>query len=204
MAKGIDRAVPFTKMKSLELLKKYNYTFIGRYLSQSAWKALTPKEAKLISDAGLYIVSVYQDSNNKDSYFTTQRGKADAYRAVQYASKLVQPTGTPIYFAVDYDAGASSRSLARVYAYFAAVIPIVESWGYDVGVYGSHDVCKLVRNKFGLKYAWQTKAWSKGKRYINASLYQSEVDIPLPENASFGNVDINESNGAGGGWKVKE
>jgi hypothetical protein len=203
VAKGIDRAVPFKKTSELLDLKKFGYTFIGRYLSKSTWKALPKPEARLISLNGLYIVSVYQNSNNKPEFFTPSRGTADAKDALIKAISIGQPKGSPIYFAVDFDAYSSAQSMSKVYSYFDAVIKVFKGTGYDVGIYGSYGTCDSVQKKFGLKYVWQTLAWSKRKVLPNANLYQYKIDLPLPENPSFGNVDLNESNGVGGGWKAK-
>lgn len=203
MSKGIDRAVPFSKWSELIELRKHGYTFIGRYLSKSAWKALTKTEARRIALNDLYIVSVYQNNNNKPEFFTQARGIADAKDALIKAYSVGQPKGSPIYFAVDFDAYSSAQSMSKVYSYFAGVISVFKGTGYDVGIYGSYGTCKSVRDKFGLKYVWQTLAWSKRKVLDDANLYQWKIDTPLPENARFGNVDLNESNGVGGGWKPK-
>jgi hypothetical protein len=203
VAKGIDRAVPFRKASEVLELKKHGYTFIGRYLSKSAWKALTKPEARLIALNGLYIVSVYQNANNKAELFTKNRGVSDAKDALIKAISIGQPKGTPIYFAVDFDAYASSHAMSQVYTYFSGVVSVFKGSGYDVGVYGSYGTCKSVRDKFGLLYVWQTVAWSRKKVLPNYNLYQHKVDVALPENRAFGNVDLLESNGNGGGWKPK-
>jgi hypothetical protein len=203
MAKGIDRAVPFSKWSELIELRNHGYTFIGRYLSKYAWKALTKTEARRIALNDLYIVSVYQNSGNGAQFFTTSRGVADAKDALIRAISVGQPKGSPIYFAVDFDAYSSAKSMSSVYSYFAGVLSVFKNSGYDVGIYGSYGTVKSVRAKFGLKYVWQTLAWSKKKVLDDANLYQWKIDTPLPENARFGNVDLNESNGAGGGWKPK-
>lgn len=200
MGKGIDRAVPFRSMKDLMKIKKYGYTFIGRYLSRSLWKSLSLKESKLISDAGMYVVSVYQNSNNKPSYFTSARGVQDAQDAIRRAHGVAQPLGSVIYFAVDFD--TNHATIDQVQAYFDAVYPIVNNAGYHVGVYGSYFTCSCVRVKLPHIRVWQTVAWSKGNVLKDAHLYQSKIDTPLPEAKELGNVDLLTSNGNAGGWKV--
>lgn len=206
MAKGIDRAVPFKKATEIAELKKHGYVFIGRYLSKSTWKALTKSEARLISAGGLHVVSVYQNGNNNAAYFTESKGIADAKDALIKAISVGQPKGFPIYFAVDFDAYASASSMSKVYTYFQGVVKMFKGTGYDVGIYGSYGTCKSVQAKFGLKYTWQTYAWSKGKVLDPApSLYQWKNDTLLPGNinSSIGKVDLNVSNGYGGGWRIK-
>ena len=62
--KGIDCATALTAAKALEF-KEDGYTFVGRYtVPEGSWKALTADEVKAISDAGLYIVSVYETQRN--------------------------------------------------------------------------------------------------------------------------------------------
>lgn len=202
MTKGIDRATAFTQAEC-EILKAHGYSFIGRYYSTSAWKRLTAKEAGIISAAGLYVVSVYQDGGRGKKDFTAARGAAHAAEAIKQARACRQPEGTPIYFAVDFDA-SSAGGLGNVVTYFRAVMGAMEGSGYEPGVYGCADVTDVVIlascNK--MRYKWQTVAWSKGE-ITDYNLLQYKIDIPLPEAPTkLRNVDLCKSNGNGGGWRV--
>ena len=197
MGKGIDRARPITGSEARQLAG-YGYTFVGRYICGGDWKRLSTIEAEVISKAGLYIVSIFQLSNNEVSDFTYEKGQAHGKQAVSQARSLGQPKRTPVYFAVDFDAD-TDQDIAAVQAYFKGVKETMAGSGYYVGVYGSYGVL----GKLCLPYKFQTRAWSRGKIWSDVHLYQSAIDIDLPEKKSFGPVDLVKSNGAAGGWKVK-
>jgi hypothetical protein len=200
MSKGIDRATAFTQAEC-EILKAHGYSFIGRYYSLSAWKRLTLKEAQRISAAGLFVVAVYQDAGRDKKSFTAARGAIHAANAIQQAKACGQPVGTPIYFAVDFDAKGAG-GLGNVVTYFGAVVKGLAGSGYTAGVYGSADVTDVVATVKGVTHKWQTIAWSKGE-VTNYNLLQYKIDTPLPEAPTkLRNVDLCKSNGNGGGWKV--
>lgn len=200
--KGIDRAMPLSAEEA-KTLASYGYTFAGRYYSDSAWKRLTIAEAKRISASGMYIVAIFQNANNAASLFTKAIGEAHAESAVRQAIALGQPKNTPIYFAVDFEADTAAE-LEAVHTYFTAIVERLKGTGYTAGVYGSYTVVSFVATKVaGVMFKFQTKAWSNKKQLPSANLYQKACDCPLPERPSFGNVDLVDSNGAGGGFKIK-
>jgi len=209
MPEGMDRATPFTTMEELHCLKtSWGISFVGRYYSQSAWKSLTRQEAELISSAGLYIVTVYQDANNTPAYFSAERGDEDCQRATRLAAAVGQPFGTPIYFAVDMEAAAGSDAMNRVLDYFRGVLRTMQQQtqaggghAWKLGVYGSHDTVAAVTAQVpGITHRWQTYAWSRGKVLPACELYQYENDVKQP--CSGDPVDKVRSSGDGGGFRV--
>jgi hypothetical protein len=133
MAEGIDRAVPFTKEADLDCLIDNGVTFIGRYYKPKhsdgsiSDYVLTRDEALLISGKGLFLVTVYQDSGNDAGHFTYDKGINDCSEAIERAIEVGQPAGTPIYFAVDYDAAGSS-TIDNVKYYFYGVIDKMQEY----------------------------------------------------------------------------
>lgn len=127
-------------------------TFVGRYYAVlNASKSLTLAEAQAISAAGLYIVSIWQESADYAGYFTFSRGRSDGLNAFSKAANDLSQTGnTPIYFAVDFD--ATSADQQAVLDYFSGVrqgyndyLQQQRQYGepqtpYRIGVYGSYDV----------------------------------------------------------------
>lgn len=201
MAKGIDRAVKFKTLRDLQEIAKLGYTFVGRYLTHSpaSWKALDKQEAKLISDAGMYVVSVYQGSGNRADYFTQTQGVIDAHRALDAAGRVGMPKNGVIYFAVDYD---TSKYIDGVYKYFNGVSSVLSNTAHRIGVYGSYKTCTNVPRVIPeVDFKWQTLAWSQGKK-CDYNLYQHKIDTYIPENKKLQGYDLNLSNGNGGGWKV--
>ncbi|MEK8131994.1 glycoside hydrolase domain-containing protein [Paenibacillus filicis] len=193
MAKGFDCATPLTA----SLVKQFasqGFTFVGRYLAEAgSWKRLSPAEAKLISDAGLYIVSFFERYANRVREGAAA-GTADGKLALRYAQEVGQPVGSTIYAAVDYDAPAGDFNAIEAYirAFDAQIT------GYEAGVYGSYYVVKAMHERGVTAKLMQTYAWSRGLKYDAISIYQYKNDVIVN---GIG-IDYNESNGNAGGWKV--
>lgn len=198
MTKGLDTTKAYTSVQ-LDKLAKYGYTFITRYLSHSTWKALTADEAIRISKSGLWLVSIYQSSANSKEYFSYAKGVSDAHDALQLAKGVGQPSGSTLYFAVDYE--TTKADIANVQEYFKGVSEVIVGTGYGVGVYGSYYTVTSVTTAL---FKFQTIAWSYGKICdYTKGMYQFKCDTVLPEDRGFANVDLIDSKGNAGGWKVK-
>ncbi|MCM3270934.1 DUF1906 domain-containing protein [Paenibacillus elgii] len=210
MGEGIDRAAPFTTAEPLDCLLRNGITFIGRYYSSSEWKNLTRTEAELISSRGLYIVAVFQDAANYADYFTYERGINDCSAAIARALNVGQPCGTPIYFAVDFEAHTGDPALGQVEAYFEGVQKTMRQHAaanggdkWELGVYGTYDVVTYIANWImDITYVWQTYAWSSGQEFGGWNLYQYEDDRSLAACGAAGVIDRVRSNGNGGGFQV--
>ncbi|MGG1236765.1 DUF1906 domain-containing protein [Brevibacillus formosus] len=211
MAKGIDYAGKNNSTKSnLRAIKDEGYKFIGRYYGESDWKRLTKEEARLISDAGLYIVAVYQNGGRDIDEFTYTNGKKACRSAIRQAEEAGQPYDTPIYFAVDMQIDSNSEFEA-IDDYFRGIVKEMKNYkqdnngdGFKIGVYGSYYVVKYIDEKVsGVTYLWQCKAWSGGEDYKNRDLYQYSIDKPLKlNNGNTIYVDFCESTGSAGGFQV--
>jgi hypothetical protein len=170
--------------------------FACRYLvpEQYAWKRLTRSEAEFITAAGMQIISVFETSASRAAKGTAA-GRADGAAAYKEAQLICQPTGTAIYFAVDYDAQPADYDSIEAYLRTAGEqIP-----GYEVGVYGSYAVIEEMARRGAAKHFWQTYAWSRRQMSQAANIYQYKNDISM-----FGiGVDLNESFGNEGFWNTK-
>jgi hypothetical protein len=149
---GVDTSAPLSQATA-NAVYAAGYAFIMRYYTQYDYdKKLTLPEAQRICDAGLQIVSVYQDANNSPSCFDADKGTDDATKAYDYARDIIgQPQTSVIYFAVDYDASLSDIN-GCINDYFTSVRSVFNSHSnyYRVGVYGSGLVCDKIFNEFGL------------------------------------------------------
>jgi hypothetical protein len=193
MAKGFDCATPLTASKAREFAGQ-GYTFVGRYLADAgSWKRLSPAEAQAITDAGLYIVSLFERYANR-AREGARAGEFDGMLALQYAREVGQPEGSAIYFAVDYDAPKSDFDFIE--AYMRAADQKIA--GYELGVYGSYSVVKAMYERGVATKLMQTSAWSRGLKFDPISIYQYEHDITVNGIA----IDLDESNGDAGGWKA--
>lgn len=136
------------------------YRSIIRYYSRSTWKRLTPDEALTLCAAGLSLVAVYQNRQDRKADFSRKKGLQSARHAIEYASEVIfQPAGSAIYFAVDFDASDGDIADA-VGPYFAGVKEAfaADDDTYRIGVYGSGEVCRAVLASGTARFAWLAAA----------------------------------------------
>lgn len=145
-ALAADCATILTTEKAKSLYNN-GYRYIGRYLTGTMAggvpKNLTRKEAEIILDAGLNFFPIFQTEGYYNSYFTQEQGRADAYEAIDAATKLGIPAGTIIYFAVDYDC-MDYQITDNVIPYFEAVNYVMSDSIYQTGIYGTRNACTRV------------------------------------------------------------
>ncbi len=182
MIKGIDCASKLTA-DSAAKIKAEGYAFAGRYLvpPEKYRKALTADEAKLITDAGLKLLTVYETTAER-AKGGAAAGAADARTAVECALRLKMPKSGAIYFAVDF--GAAESDMPAIREYLAAARINLE--GYRLGVYGSYAVIEAVADITDCR--WQCVGWSYGKKSDRRHVYQAQFN----KYAGGVNVDINE------------
>lgn len=169
MTKAIDSATSITSATA-QALKDAGIRIVARYLTGAF--AMTTDEVHATMSAGLKIISIYETNPTNVDYFTQAQGISDAQAAVQAATGLGQPIGTPIYFTVDYDAQVSD--LGAISDYFAGIRSAIGQ--YKVGLYGSY---RVVTSTIDTDYRWQTLAWSGGQVASNIHLYQSQNDVQV-------------------------
>jgi hypothetical protein len=138
---------PWNTTAKLTSLAASGVTTIFRYYNYSnsqrlPEKCLTLAEAQAISAQGISIGVVFQQGQNGPSDFTEIKGYEAGRRAYRYAQNDIgQPSGSGIYFSVDFDASASEiknfvtpffKGIQRAFNEVSGSQPI-----YRVGVYGS-------------------------------------------------------------------
>jgi peptidoglycan hydrolase-like protein with peptidoglycan-binding domain len=152
---------------SVASLHAAGVTGVVRYLSHDATgKNLSNAEAHLLMSASppIDVAVIWESTANRVNSGRTG-GVADAVDALAQAHSFGMPTGRPIFFACDYDAGpdactnylrgaASVIGLGRVGLY-AGYVPIVSAF-----------------DKKLITYGWQTYAWSGGRWDVRAQLRQ--------------------------------
>lgn len=146
--------------------------YVGRYLSHSTWKGLTNVEATMIKTAGMDIFSIYESNPTSPSYFTEVKGKSDAIDAISLAQSVGQPSGTAIYFTVDYD--AQPKDFPAILAYFQSVKANLGE--FKLGAYGSYAVLNFLYSANIADYHFQTVAWSHGQHCNFLNIYQYQCD----------------------------
>lgn len=158
--------------------------WVARYFSPDASKNLTAAEVHDYPAAGLGIVTVFESTTGRATGGYAA-GMADARLAEQQRAAAGLPTTHVHYFAVDQD-----TSWASVQAYFDGAI----AWlGIGrVGCYGGFPVIEGAA-AHGIRYLWQTTAWSAGRWSTHATIRQTGAttlsggaDIDQAEVPDFG------------------
>ena len=156
--------------------------FVVRYHDASGGtsaKCLDAAEVASLHSAGLYIDVCYETCGGAPgiegcpagvAYFTPAQGTFDAQTALARAAACGQPSSSPIYFAIDYD--ASDADLATITEYFNAIYTQFAG-AHPIGVYGSYRVVEYAGHNWpGVPYRWQTYAWSGTQLSGFVSIYQ--------------------------------
>lgn len=128
-----------------KILKNNGYDIVGRYISGEF--ATSVEELTNILNAGLNVFPIYETGSYQTSYFSAEQGTSDAIAAVEACRSFGIPEGTTIYFTVDYDMeGYQITSL--VLPYFEAIYNKFNNaqLNYNIGIYGSRNVCSQVIN----------------------------------------------------------
>ena len=172
---GMDTSVNCTQFASK--IVAAGIKFVARYYSRFPSKTLKLPEARALSVAGLQLLTVYQDSNDKLEFFTADIGTKQAEKALNLAAGIGQPEGSAIYFAADFDP-VPDDARGPVMEYFHAVHDVFANSPYSVGIYGSGLTCRLIRDSGFAKFTWLSQ--SVGFREYRAFLPQADVVQAAP------------------------
>lgn len=206
MGVGMDASTNCSSQASC--LKSRGMEFVARYYSGNSAnsKNLTKSEAIALSNAGLYLIAVYEDNPTSYSYFSYNRGKQDGQAAFNYAKNTIgQPVGTHIFFAVDYDA-SDTETKGNILQYFTGVQDAIKAastsqiMDYYIGVYGSGAVCDYIYNNITYVYRrWlaMSTGWRGSSGYTNWNIKQSTGGTIC----TIG-YDADTSDNSGMGWQV--
>jgi hypothetical protein len=153
-------------------LRKAGVKFVCRYLSHdTSGKNLTRAEAEALSNAGVWIVVVWESGASR-ALKGRAAGASDAAAAAKQAKDCGMPGDRPIYFAVDFDATSGQQAAINAYLDGAASVLGRER----VGLYGGYGPVKRALDGRHASWAWQTYAWSRGLWDGRAQLQQYSND----------------------------
>ena len=184
-------------------LVQMGFSSVGLYyFEQSNIKDLLTRDIAIsCSQAGLFVYAYYENGFPiKATYFTAQRGYADAHSAYRRAVAAGQPAGKPIRFTVDYDAPVDD--LLVIETYFRSILDTLESLKpvYAPAVYGSWRVIQHLRAANLVKN--DTLAQSTEWAGYDAGRQQAQI-IQGPETRVLEILaDVGTTNGNAGGWQV--
>lgn len=213
MAQGFDSAAAISTTSRVNLVLNNGGTFVGRYLNvlTNYHEGLTSSEVTRISDAGLYIVSLYEtNSNTSPPSFSSSLGTTEANNAIALAENLGQPNNTPIYFCIDCNP-TQSQLTSYIVPYFQSIKTVLASAtlnpnGYKMGIYGSKLVCSYIRGTYSAteRYTYIVdKNWyDSNPSFTDWNLRQYKWNYALSTSDPTFLVNYVESSSyGGGGWK---
>lgn len=197
---GCDTATTLDSSK-IQALANLGMTVVGRYLPGSNYPIGTAEKKRLLSN-NFSIVSIWEKgSPTSVNYFSTSRGTSDAKEAIQGASSIGQPSGTPIYFAVDYDASASDIN-GKIEDYITAIIAEFnrQNSPYKVGLYGSGAVLEHFRGRIIYTMLTCSRGWRGTTAYSRFCIRQYTPKTIYSNSGSF-QIDENDVHVFAGAWK---
>ena len=164
----------------IDSLRARGVTAVGRYYSSSAWKRLTKPEAKALSEAGIQLFTVFENSG--DPELSVQQGLHDAQIALQQATQVAQPEGSAIYFAMEHlPNGYDASHVPGIKNYFSGLKQVLGD-RYKLGVYSDGVVCDALLSSGACEYAWlsASTAFPGSKEFDRSgrwTLAQRRVDL---------------------------
>lgn len=179
------------------------YEFVGRYYCGPSHNKtrLSRVEALHLSGLGLFLVTVFENNGNHAGYFTLQQGLNDGGNAFDYGAIIIrQPAGSPVYFAVDFDATESDIQ-QHIIPYFDGVRGSMHRHGGSaVGVYGSGFACRRLLELGLASHVWvaQSPGWAEYHTFNDWNLRQGATVM-----WNGISIDLDVSSGNGGGWQVR-
>ena len=191
-----------------------NAGFVGRYYRwpKSHWTPLTFAEAHALSNAGLSIAALWEWQSDVISNFSYHEGFDQGSSAYKQAMNAHQPSGTPIYFAVDKD--FSNVQIARpINDYFLGVRDAFAgisqgNSAYLIGAYGSGLTCSWLLSQGRVTRTWlalSTK-WSGYNSFAAWDIKQGGADLGIKglnyKPDGLGDYDSDEAKPSFGGFKV--
>ena len=166
------------------------------------FKPVTRAYADSLRAAGLHVVSNFQygkpgwpDPSDYTRGF--DGGVADAQSALNLHAAAGGPASAPIFFSVDEDIDAATWK-STVLQWFRGINSVLGA--PRTGIYGHARACTWAADDdvighsstAGYRWAWQTRAWSRGERAPAAVLYQSVIFAGSDPGAVLGGTHVDE------------
>lgn len=177
---AFDCSTPITQERA-NTLKANGYKYAGRYIAGGEQKRITIPEIELLFKNDMKWFPIFQKSGNSLDYFNTEQGKADANECLANGIKYRIPSGSTIYFAVDFDA-MDGDVTTNILPYFKAIndrFKFHNPRKYKIGIYGARNVCSRVSDA-GYAVTSFVCDMSSG--------FSGNLGYPLPKNWAFDQI----------------
>lgn len=176
---------------SVDSLVSAGVTGVIRYLSTDPAKNLSHDELDALTTHGIPVALVWETTADRalDGY---SAGVEDATQALNQKRSLGLPDTTPIYFAVDTDVTEDQAS-GICSGYLAGCSAALgNGWFNLLGVYGGYTMINAAAVN-GIRYLWQTSAWSGGQWHPSTTLRQTGQTV-------IGTVDVDVNTSQRDDW----
>lgn len=195
-----EHLVPVDAIRTAGYVGAVVYVAESRPGANFDFKPVTREYTDALRAAGLQVVSNYQYGKPgwpTPSDYTRgyDGGVADAQTALSLHAAAGGPGSAPIFFSVDEDIDREAWKTTAV-AWFRGINSVLGvartgiyghsracAWAIDDGVIGFSSTA-------GHRWAWQTRAWSRGEREPAAVLYQSAVFTASDPAVEIGGVHV--------------
>ena len=146
---------------------------------------LRPADVTALTSQGLEIVSIFERNPTYTSYFTVSQADSDAGVAIAAAIEAGQPSGSAIYFTVDY--AADSTALPAIDSYFQEIHNYFNQYfsthtgiSYKIGVYAPGNVLPTIMSdaNVGASYSWLAEPWGIYS-YSSENLAQTQNGVTV-------------------------
>jgi hypothetical protein len=189
---------------SIDTLRAKGVTAVGRYyrVIHPEWR-LTKAETQKLSAVGIKLFTVYEDTGH-DLTLTAAQGKTDGQNALDQATEVGQPAGTPIYFALEgLPNGYVASDLSAIRKYFAGIQQVIGT-KYALGVYSNGLVCETLLDEGVCSYTWlsASKAFAGTRDFYRTGRWNLAQTTPLDQNWNGLSVDVDEAKDDFGAFAV--
>ena len=192
---------PFELTQHAIAIKQQGIDFAIRSYSHQAGKNLSLAEARALTDAGIQIGAVWETAGPHLNYFSRAQGLADGAAAYLMAQSVItQPSGSAIYFAVDFNPG-SDEIEGPIMRYFEGVNQAFNAaWPgeqqYQVGVYGSGACCQAMIGAGLATLGWlsEPREFLGSREYASYNLKQLASTILQVDDGRKISVDLARNN----------
>lgn len=169
-------------------LRSAGKSFVVRYLTGGAPKALSHPEAHALGTAGLHIVSNYEESTSDLTSGGFAHGVALGKEADAAHRASGGPSKAPIYFSADSSpAGWSHAEWHSFHQNLRGIASVIGA--KRVGLYGGTLALETARSHRLARWYWQSLGWRNGAWLGWAHLQQHDINASL----GGGTVDNNRA-----------
>lgn len=133
--------------------------YVARYYksSTSPFPSMSREEVATLATNGIRVIAVQEGRSTTPAYFSDASGTQIAKETFESARRAGQPGGTPIFFAVDYDA-SNGEIDSNIKPFFESIKrankELDQAQQYRIGVYGSGAVIQRLRDADLVELVW--------------------------------------------------